>query len=185
MLPPTRASRGGSGLSFSFRSCLLDCRRPGWGGGGPSQWGPHLLRPSALLSTPRPQDAEPGGGLGHVAPAALPTRRARERPGWDAGTRYLPRARSPVGILDFSPSRPSLRDHMLQTLTAERLRPSRPFSSSPEQHLAAPSGGLPGSGRETGSVRVENQKNSCHLLDARQSPRLPPLIPRSIPTGCL
>ena len=29
MLPPTRASSGGSGLSFSFRSCLFDCRRPG------------------------------------------------------------------------------------------------------------------------------------------------------------
>lgn len=28
MFPPTRASSGGSGLSFSLRSCLFDCRRP-------------------------------------------------------------------------------------------------------------------------------------------------------------
>lgn len=28
MLPPTRARRGGRGLSLSLFSCLLDCRRP-------------------------------------------------------------------------------------------------------------------------------------------------------------
>lgn len=51
MLPPTRARRGGRGLSLSLFSCLLDCRRPP-GGAAPPQV---LSRARGVLSHPVPQ----------------------------------------------------------------------------------------------------------------------------------
>lgn len=58
MLPPTRASSGGSGLSFSFRSCLFDCRRPGGGGGGLVRGEPPP--PPSLSLPPHPKTQHPG-----------------------------------------------------------------------------------------------------------------------------
>lgn len=53
MLPPTRARRGGRGLSLSLFSCLLDCRRPP-GGAAPPQ---ALSGARDVLTHPIPQNA--------------------------------------------------------------------------------------------------------------------------------
>lgn len=52
MLPPTRASKGGRGLSFSFLSCRRDCLRP-------PVTGRAAVRPSLSTLTSKKQESKP------------------------------------------------------------------------------------------------------------------------------
>lgn len=79
ILPPTRARRGGRGLSLSLLSCLLDCRRPP--GGSPttaSQRGPGHPDPTPPTNSPRTVSP-----LRETSTAALPpVLTARGYPNW-------------------------------------------------------------------------------------------------------
>lgn len=88
MLPPTRARRGGRGLSLSLLSCLLDCRRPPreqTAHHRPSGWGAEA--PPAPLRMTRPSAPPPKAPMGTLAhPTQLSPPAAPEQPGSHTNT---------------------------------------------------------------------------------------------------